>query len=162
MSEAEAQAVLDETLLRWGLHEVTSAEVVQDAAVAVAQGVGAPWVLALACLPSDASANDVEDALEETPADGRVPFLPRGNSEAVLAAGFEMARRCVAGRLGERDLARWAHAVIGHGRSDELEALVRLDDAYDTAHYSDLSIESIDKRVRADAERLVRLHQPPL
>lgn len=61
-------------------------------------------------------------------------------------------------RLAERDLARWAHSVIGHGRSDDLELLVSLDDVYDTVEYTGDTIESVDSRVRAEAQRLVGLH----
>ena len=58
--------------------------------------------------------------------------------------------------LGERDLTRWAHDVIGHERSDELEGLVSLDDEYEIAEAigGDL-IERVDAQVRAEVERLI-------
>lgn len=145
-------------LLLWGLDDVSSAEVVNDAALAVADDDVAEWVLALACLPLGASANDIEDVLERNPPDIGFSLVPRGNPEAMLAGALAMVRRCVAGRVAERDLARWAHAVIRHGRSEELEPLVSLHDAYDTAEYTGDTIESVDARVRAEADRLARLH----
>lgn len=42
-----------ETLLRWGVDEVSSAEVVIDAARAAADDDAPQWVVALACLPPD-------------------------------------------------------------------------------------------------------------
>lgn len=147
-----------ETLLRWGVNEASSADVVSDAARAAAGDDAPQWVVALACLPPDASANDIEDVLEGTPADVGYSLVPRGNPEAVLAGAFAMIRRCLAGHLAERDLARWAHSVIGHGRSDELELLASLDDVYDTVEYTGDTIESVDTRVRAEAQRLAGLH----
>ena len=147
-----------ETLLRWEVDEVSSAEVVGDAARAVADADVDEWVVALACLPSDASANDIEDVLERVAPDIGFPVVPKGNPEAVLAAAFVMVRRCAAGHIAERDLARWMHTVIGHDRSQELERLVVLDDVYDTVEYSSDTIGSVDAEVRGEVDRLAHLY----
>lgn len=149
---------LVETLLRWSVEEVSSAEVVSDATQLAAEGSVAEWVVALACLAPDASANDVEDVLDRAAPEVGFPVAPRGNSEAVLAAALAMVRRCLAGHVAERDLARWMHTVIGHDRSEELELLVVLDDVYDTISYSTDTVATVDARVRAEAERLLELH----
>lgn len=151
---------LVETLLRWSVDEVPSAEVVEDATLLVAEGGQAEWVLALACLPPDATADDIEDVLAASPPDLGFALVPRGNPEAVVAAGLAMVRRCVRGQLAERDLARWVHTVIGHDRSPDFELLVVLDDVYDCVEQSTDTKESVDARVRAEADRLVRLHPP--
>lgn len=149
---------LVETLLRWSVEKMSTAEVVSDATQLVAEGSVAEWVVALACLPPDASATDVEDALGRAIPEIDVPVVPRGNPEAVLAAALAMVRRCLMGHVAERDLARWMHTVIGHARSEELEPLVVLDDVYDSARYTSDSTASVDARVRAEAERLAHLH----
>ena len=150
----EARRLLVETLISWSVDAASSTEVVRAAAVAVAEGVDAPWVVGLACLPPVPAANDVEDVLDSSPPDLDVPVLPRGNPEVVLAAAMVLVRRCRAGHMTERDLARWAHDVIGHDRSAELEPLVCLDDSYDIAEYFGDSIEAVDDRVLAEVERL--------
>lgn len=149
---------LIETLLRWSIHEASSAEVSYDAARSVAEAEDAEWVMALACLLPDASAHDIEEVLERAAPDIGVPVVPRGHPEAVLAAVFAMVRRCVAGHLAERHLARWMHTVIGHDGAKELQLLVVLDDVYDEVEYSSDTIESVDAKVRAEAERLAHLH----
>lgn len=159
MGEEEARSLLHETLFRWSANGASSTEVIADAATAVSVGVDEPWVVALACLTPDASGYDVEDVLTTTPPRLDVPVLPRGNPEALVAAAMAQVRRCSAGQLRERDLARWAHEVIGHGRSDELELLVSLDDSYDTAQYLGEAVESVDAQVRVEVDRLVGRHE---
>ncbi len=154
MSETGGREELVETLLRWSLDEASSTAVVRDAAAAVAQGETAAWILQLACLPLSASVDDVEDALASTPADLGARLVPRGNREAVAAVGLAMVRRCVAGDLAERDLTRWAHAVIGHSRVYEFEGLVSLEHSYDVAECGGGSTEAVDARVRTEAVRL--------
>jgi hypothetical protein len=149
---------LVETLLWWSVDHASSTVVVHDAAQAAAEDDVPEWVIALACLPADASAHDIEDVLDRGCPELAFPVVPRGNPEAVLAAALAMIRRFAAGRLAERDLARWTHDVIGHGRSKELERLVSLDDVYDTVKYSGDTIESVDAEVRAEADRLLHLH----
>lgn len=150
---------LIETLLRWSFRDVSSAEVVDYAARVVAEAEVAEWVTALACLPPNASTNDIEDILERTGPDIGVPLVPRGNPEAALAAASVMVQRCAAGKLPERDLARWMHTVIGHESSEELELLVGLDDAYDAVDYSSITVESVDAQVRAEVDRLTDLYR---
>jgi hypothetical protein len=156
--EDESTDGLVQTLLRWSVDEASSAELVNEATRMVADGDVAEWVMALACLPPDASAIDVENALDVTPPEVGFSVVPRGNAEAVFAAALAMVRRCVRGQLAERDLARWMHAVVGHDCSEDLEPLVVLDDVYDTIEYTSYTNESVDARVRSEADRLDRLH----
>ena len=97
------------------------------------------------------------DALAEV----GVPFFPRG-SQAAKGAGLNaMAGRVLAGELKPRELAAWAHGVIGHDDGDIGQQLVSLDDQYQLAYViaedngAEADTRDLDIKVIAEARRLV-------
>jgi hypothetical protein len=79
----------------------------------------------------------------------------RDTDEARVAAAAAMARETLDGRLPPRELARWAHRAIRHGRAKVLEDLVVLDDVYDTLPYTAEAEADVDGRVLDAAARLI-------
>lgn len=50
----------------------------------------------------------------------------------------------------------WAHVRIGHSGAIQVQTLVDLDDAYDTAEYVDKKTADLDQDVLAEAQRLLQ------
>ena len=79
----------------------------------------------------------------------------RDSPEAQVGAARAMSRLVLNGLLSPRELVRWAHVHIGHGGANSVQALVDLDDAYDTAEYVSKKPADLDHDVRTEARRLL-------
>ena len=85
----------------------------------------------------------IADALAEQ---GRV--LPaRDTEEATVAVVRARSAEALAGRLHPRELAAWAHRVIGHEGAAMAQPLVDLDDSYDLAEYEGAPLRALDAKV---------------
>lgn len=71
-----------------------------------------------------------------------------------VQAAAAMCRRATRGEMDARDLARWAHQVIGHGGAQELQPLVELDDHYDIADIGPMSLTQVDELAHQTIARL--------
>jgi hypothetical protein len=56
-----------------------------------------------------------------------------------------MCRRALRGEVEVREVARWAHQVIGHEGPPDLQPLVELDDQYDMADIGPLTLADVDE-----------------
>lgn len=77
------------------------------------------------------------------------PLPPRGTEAAQTAAVRAMAAEALLGRLSPRDLAGWAHRVVGHQGAAMAQPLVELDDRYDMAEYDGSPLEPLDREALA-------------
>jgi hypothetical protein len=66
-----------------------------------------------------------------------------------------MASEAVQGRWVPRELAAWAHRVIGHDGATIAQPLVVLDDEYDCIEYTNQRVEDLDAEVLAYCRDLV-------
>lgn len=82
------------------------------------------------------------------------PLPARETDAAKRAAVVAMASEMLAGRLTPRELAAWAHRVIGHTGPEEAQALVSLDDCYDELEWAQETEEDIDRHVLEEARKL--------
>lgn len=68
-----------------------------------------------------------------------------------LAAATAMIRRFLAGSVSARELASWAHQVIGHDGASSLQPFVMLDDEYDLLGVDGTTEADLDAFAHADA-----------
>ncbi len=97
----------------------------------------------------DRWSSDLDEAIFAALAEQGRPLPPRGTQEAQAAAVRAMSAEVVAGRLSPRDLAAWAHSVVGHQGAPMAQPLVDLDDRYDMAEYDDAPVAALDSEVLA-------------
>ena len=80
----------------------------------------------------------------------------RESPELLLMCVRAMCRRLQRGEINERELAAWAHRVVGHMGADEAQPLVEADDTYDMIAdgFVPESMAEVDERVRRTAALL--------
>jgi hypothetical protein len=98
---------------------------------------------------ADRWASDVDDTIRAALAEQGRPLPARGSAEAKELAVRAMAAEALSGRWIPRELAAWAHRVIGHQGPVMGQPLVDLDDCYDTLDYTDETEADLDARVLA-------------
>lgn len=84
------------------------------------------------------------------------PLPPRETDEAQAAAVRALAAEALLGRLHPRDLAAWAHRVVGHQGTAMAQPLVDLDDRYDWAEYDQGAVEPLHREVLAFCRAVAR------
>ena len=147
----------DATALR-SIRQGTAADVIEAACDCLVAGVDSPSLRILAGVSPSAGSQELIQWLEPTLGELGLTYFPEGGQEGEDAAVRVMATRLLAGALSPRELARWAHAVIGHDGTPLAEELVMLDDVYDTLEYGEQTEADTDARVLAEARRLTASH----
>jgi hypothetical protein len=156
--EPALRARLYEQAALWQVRpEVGQEQVVRLACDGLVAGLDSPGLSLLAGM--SVYGHDPEfGAVLAAAFDGLGIRLPQPDSaEAQVAAARAMARLLLDGQLSSRELARWAHRIIGHGGAAELKTLVEFDDAYeivDCVGRAD-GVAELDRQVRSEAQRLV-------
>jgi len=82
-----------------------------------------------------------------------LPTAAPGEGREVQAAAA-MCRRALRGEVGLREVARWAHQVIGHEGPQALQQLVELDDQYDIADIGPLTLAEVEELAQRTVTRL--------
>jgi hypothetical protein len=156
--ESALRASLYEQAALWRVRpEVGQERLVRLACDALVAGLDRPGLAMLAGMSVHGHDPEFGDVLQAA-FDGLGIRLPQpGTAEAQVGAATAMARLLLDGHLTSRELARWAHAVIGHDGAPELQSLVEFDDAYEIVDYVDPrdGVAGVDRQVRGEAERLV-------
>ncbi|WP_435233155.1 hypothetical protein [Micromonospora aurantiaca (nom. illeg.)] len=147
---------LQDATALWSIRQGTAAEVIEAACDCLVAGVDSPSLRILAGVSPSADSQELIQWLEPTLDELGLTYFPEGGQEGEDAAVRVMATRLLAGALSPRELARWAHSVIGHDGAPLAEELVLLDDDYDTLEYGEETEADIDARVLAEARRLTR------
>lgn len=106
---------------------------VEMACELLSQGQDGDGIARLAGHPFDdePDTHAVEEDLRAALRDLQSELPQRETDELMLAALRAMCRRHLRGELSERDLAEWAHRVLGHGGPGIAQPLVDADDQYD-------------------------------
>lgn len=79
----------------------------------------------------EADTHTVEEDLRAALRDLRTGLPGRETEELLLLSLKAMCRRHLRGEVNERELASWAHRVVGHTGPGIAQPLVEADDAYD-------------------------------
>lgn len=121
-----------------------SAEVIEAATSCVAAGLDKPALCELAGESPKESSFVLGALIEQT-------LEQLGMREVLeldleVAAATAMIRRFTDGLISARELASWAHRVVGHGGSDSLQPFVELDDHYD--------LLGVDATTKSDLESI--------
>ena len=140
----------------WQLaREVRQEALVRLACDALVGGQDSPGVVRLAGMSVQGQDHDFEEAVAAALSDLGVALPAQASTEAQVGAARAMSRLVIGGELSPRELARWAHVRIGHSGASEVQALVELDDAYDTAEYINRQPADLDREILAEARRLL-------
>lgn len=135
----------------WLVEEGGIEPVVRAACDALVAGLDADALQALAAASVRAASHDseVHKTVHEALAEQGRPIPARSSDEAKEAAVRAMASEALHGRWVPRDLAAWAHRVIGHDGPTMAQPLVNLDDCYDTLEYVNETDADLDAQVLA-------------
>lgn len=158
MAEGPEQGLADAVSL-WALDYRNDPElVIRAACEVVAQGGGGTSLVELAACPITTTRGpDIADLVPGAMAECGLPYPEPGSSAALLAALRAQCRRMLRDEISPRDLAAWAHGVIGHQGPAEAQDLVNADDDYDVFSYIEgRRREDVDAEVRAIALLLAR------
>ncbi|RNI03695.1 hypothetical protein EEZ25_09730 [Micromonospora aurantiaca] len=145
---------LQDATALWSIRQCTAAEVIEAACDCLVAGVDSPSLRILAGVSPAAGSQELIQWLEPTLDEVGLTYLPQCSQVGEDAAVRVMASRLLAGALTPRELARWAHSVIGHDGTPLAEELVLLDDDYDTLEFGEETGADIDARVLAEARRV--------
>lgn len=125
-----------EVAAAWACGFANAVEVVEVAVDALVAGVDSTSLTLLAGLTRSEADIEVHALLPRAMEELELPFFGWDDPDSwVMAAAF-LAREHTDGRLQARDLCRIFHSRFGHGRGTLIEALVSLDDEFDTLGYS--------------------------
>ena len=149
-----AERLYGEVALWCTTPEIGSARIVDMACDALVAGLDGEGVRAVAGTSVGHEDWTFDASVQTMLAELGREFPGRGTAIAQLGAVQAMCRRCLDGSVSPRELARWAHVVVGHSGAPEAQVLVELDDAYDTVGYSEETSDDLDKSVTEEARRL--------
>lgn len=138
----------------WLVEERGIEPVVRAACDALVTGLDGEGLQALAALSIHAASydSDVDETVRHALAEQGRPIPTRGSDEAKEAAVRAMASEALQGRWIPRELAAWAHRVIGHKGPAMAQPLVNLDDCYDTLDYIKETEADLDAQVLSFCE----------
>jgi hypothetical protein len=149
------------------LWEVTSAEHVSDvidAAVdALVSGLDSPSLGELAGARPTDSYRTLRPLAQDCLAELGIDYPGPQVHDLQVAAARAMCRRLLATAITPRELATWAHVVIGHEGAPELQQLVELDDLYDDEReggHCGQPAAALDDLTIAEVHRLLDAAQP--
>ncbi len=157
MDAVEAVEALHRTAALWLVSESGLEPVVRAACDALVAGVDGDNLAALAGVSVHATEfdADADELIHAALAEQGRPLPERFSAAAQEAALVAMASEAVQGRWVPRELAAWAHRVIGHGGAAIAQPLVVLDDEYDCIEYTNQRVEDLDAEVLAFARDVV-------
>ena len=149
MTAPEALDALHVQAVLWLVEERGVEPVVRAACDALVAGMDGEALQALAALSVHAHSYDseVDQTVRAALAEQGRPLPARGSDEAKEAAVHAMASQALRGQWIPRELAAWAHRVIGHQGPEMAQPLVVLDDRYDMVAYGDEVAEDLDEQV---------------
>lgn len=141
----------------WSFGDRSNLDVVDAACDALVAGLDSPALRELAGVFREDSEWEVRILLPRALQELGLRFYEPESVEGKAAGLAVMARYCVAGTMGPRQLAYWAHVVIGHGQPPEIEQFVVFDDVYDVVESGAAkeTLEDIDRRVLQACEALL-------
>lgn len=156
MTDEQALAALYTQAVLWLVEERGVEPVVRAACDALVAGLDGEALRALAARSVHSMSYDGEaDEIVHAALLEQGKPLPRRETDAAQRTALvAMASEMLAGRLTPRDLAAWAHRVIGHSGVKEAQTLVSLDDCYDELEWAQETEQDIDKRISEEASRL--------
>lgn len=115
-----------------------------EATGALVAGWDSPALRQLAGASSGDNLWSLDALVDDVTAELNLPMATTERSREVQA-GAAMCRRAIRGEVDFREVARWAHQVIGHEGPAALQPLVELDDQYDIADLGPLTLADVDE-----------------
>ncbi|ALG14723.1 hypothetical protein AOZ06_11705 [Kibdelosporangium phytohabitans] len=149
-----------DTVALWHVGQANAAEIVYAACDLLVAGVDGPALRMLAAVSARdvrVDSYEVTVLLESVMTELGLPYFPKESPEGQERALKAMASRVLAGVMPPHELTCWVHQVFGHDGIDLAQPLVELDDVYDYADCTAMTVEDIDAQVLAEAKRLVAL-----
>ena len=144
-----ARTRLADAFSLWRLMPGTVDAVIGAATEALVAGVDSPSLRELAGASPRESQFVLQPLIEDTLDELGMQDVRASNAQT--AATTAMLHRLQDGLFTERELARWAHAHIGHNGEARCQVFADFDDMYDTADYGPYSEDDVDNWVREEA-----------
>ncbi len=156
----EATTQFCDAVSLWRLSAANSGEVIDAAVACLVAEVDSPTLRELAGASPRDSQFELERLIESTLQElGLEQVLAISPQRGALAT---MIRRFKNGEFSARELARWAHAYIGHDGDESCQVFVDLDDLYDTADYSHhYGAEDLDRFTAEEADAFIEGRPSP-
>lgn len=124
-----------------------------EATGALVAGWDSPALRQLAGASSGDNLWSLDALVDDVTAELNLPTTAPGKGREVEAAAA-MCRRALRGDVELREVARWAHQVIGHEGPHALQTLVELDDQYDIADIGPLTLAEVGELAQRTIKRL--------
>lgn len=124
-----------------------------EATDALVAGWDSPALRQLAGASSTDNLWALDALVDDVTSELNLPTAAPGEGREVQAAAA-MCRRALRGEVGLREVARWAHQVIGHEGPQALQQLVELDDQYDIADIGPLTLAEVEELAQRTVTRL--------
>ena len=150
MAAGDALTALERHALLWLIGQGDFEPIVRSACDVLVAGADGEALAALAgmSVTADRWSSDVEQAVFDALSEQGRALPPRGTEQAEAAAVVALCGDVLAGRMTPRDLAAWAHRVVGHGGAAMAQPLVDLDDRYDMTEHTAETEEQLDAEVQ--------------
>lgn len=158
VTQQEALAKLHDAVALWAVGYQSAADVVRAACDALVADADTPSLRMLAAVSIRHADEELRGALPAALTELGLPVCAGNSIEAEAAALKVLAARVLSGTLSPRELAAWAHRVIGHERLPMAEQLVVLDDEYDTYELGQ-AVDTVDAQVIEQARTITGM--PP-
>lgn len=133
----------------WRMSPRHAGEVIAAATSCLVVGLDTPALRELAGESPAKSSFEVEGLIRQCLEELAVSDVLELDLE--LAAATAMIRRFLAGSVSARELASWAHRVIGHDGASSLRPFVMLDDEYDLLDVDGTTEADLEAFAHADA-----------
>ena len=133
----------------WRMSPRHAGEVIDAATSCLVVGLDTPALRELAGESATESSYVVEGLIRQCLEELAVSDVLELDPE--LAAATAMIRRFLAGSVSARELASWAHRVIGHEGASSLQPFVELDDEYDLLGVNGATEADLEAFAHADA-----------
>jgi hypothetical protein len=159
LSEVKQRAIRDLTfaVAMWQVGSINSPVVVDRAVGALVAGLDTPGLRDLAGRVSDENWFEMRDLIEETFSELGAPLPQIDTDASILLALQFMCQQFASGQVSARELAKWAHAHVGHEGPALAQDLVVLDDAFDEIPYIDGDEAEWTERTKEAARSLLQI-----
>ncbi|MDF2146856.1 hypothetical protein [Knoellia sp. p5-6-4] len=159
-ADEAARRRFGDDLALYDLRALDSKSLVHAATDLLVSGVEGPAVVALASAVVTPVTSPFEMDALVLEAREELGMSQLDQDQTAIRASQSQLRRWLAGELTDRQLAAWAHGVIGHDGPSILQDLVVTDDMLDELEYIAATTDSIHRDLQDIAQRLLAYADP--
>ena len=156
----QARCVFADALALYDIRNLDAKQLVSAATQLLVDGIENDAVVALACQTVTSATSPFE--LDELVVRAReeLGMTVLDHDARLLRVAQAMVRSWGRGEVDDRELASWAHSLIGHQGPDVVERLVIIDDVFDCLECTSETPESIHQNLVRIAAELSAMADP--